>query len=218
MAELSKMSAEERKALQAELKALEAEEALRKQQQIDTYKELVSDAVEEAFGILKEQSIQLSKAKMNVYQLFDSIKEMKGELFNVKSNGQWSHTFTDKEGKHRITLGTHTLDVYDDTANEGIAMVNDYLNSLSVDNPQAAQAVDICRSLLARDKKGNLKPARIVTLYKHARESGNVKFLEGVEVIMNAYNPTPSKTYIRAEEKNSIGEWISIPLGMTEAE
>ena len=71
---------------------------------------------------------------------------------------------------------------------------------------------------MARDKKGNLKPSKIVTLYKHAKESGSDKFMDGVEIIMNAYKPVPSKTYVRAEFKNDKGEWINVPLGMTEAE
>ena len=111
-----------------------------------------------------------------------------------------------------------SIRIYDDTAEDGISKVNEYLDSLALDNPNAERAVTICRSLMARDRKGNLKPSKIVTLYKHARESGDARFIEGVDIIMNAYKPVPSKTYIRAEYKNDKGEWVNVPLGITEAE
>lgn len=206
----------------AELEAKIAEEKLSKErarkEQINTYKDLVSDAIHEAFARLKDESLALSRTKQGVYRLFESVMAMKQELFRTKKSGQWSHTFTDKEGTKRITLGVNTLDNYDDTAEDGISKVNEYLDSLALDNPNAERAVTICRSLMARDRKGNLKPSKIVTLYKHARESGDARFIEGVDIIMNAYKPVPSKTYIRAEYKNDKGEWVNVPLGITEAE
>ena len=206
----------------AELEAKIAEEKLSKErarkEQINTYKDLVSDAIHEAFARLKDESLALSRTKQGVYRLFESVMAMKQELFRTKKSGQWSHTFTDKEGTKRITLGVNTLDNYDDTAEDGISKVNEYLDSLALDNPNAERAVTICRSLMARDRKGNLKPSKIVTLYKHARESGDARFIEGVDIIMNAYKPVPSKTYIRAEYKNDKGEWVNVPHGITEAE
>lgn len=218
MVDLSTLSREELDALERKI-AEERESAARaRREQIDTYKDLVSGAVEEAFEELLRESRALAVTKNKVYELFASVKEMKSELFQTKRSGQWSHTFTDKEGSKRITLGTNTINTYDDTANEGIAMVNEYLDKLAEKSPEAQEAVELCRSLLARDKKGNLQPARIVTLYKQAQSSRNERFIEGVDIIMNAYNPTPSKTYIRAEFKNELGEWVNVPLGMTEAE
>lgn len=206
----------------AELEARIAEEKSSKErarrEQIDTYKDLVSGAVADAFVRLQEQSSALSRTKAEVYDLFAAVMDMKKELFRTKKNGQWSHTFTDKEGSRRITLGVNTLDNYDDTAEDGISMVNEYLDGLAADNPNAEKAVAICRSLMARDRKGNLKPSKIVTLYKHAKESGDRRFIDGVDIIMNAYKPVASKTYVRAEYKNDKGVWVNVPLGMTEAE
>ncbi len=216
--DLSKFSKEELAELKAQIAEEEASAERKKREAIDTYKDLVSEAVDDSFKILQEQSDALAETKSGVYKMFETVKSMKADLFKTKENGQWSHTFTNKEGNRRITLGTNTLDNYDDTAEDGIAMVNEYLDSLAEDNPSAAKAVTICRSLMARDKKGNLKPSKIVTLYKHAKESGSDKFMDGVEIIMNAYKPVPSKTYVRAEFKNDKGEWINVPLGMTEAE
>lgn len=209
------MTNEELAALKARITEEEVSQERRKRDAIEAYKDLVSETISESFNILQAQSRELAKSKSRVYGMFETVRSLKAELFKTKE-AQWSHTFTNKENNRRITLGTHTLDSYDDTAEDGIAMVNDYLDSLAEGNEGAAQAVAICRSLMARDRKGNLKPSKIVTLYTHAKKSGSRKFMEGVEVIMNAYRPVASKTYIRAEYRNDKGEWIAVPLGMTE--
>lgn len=212
------MSNEELNELKAKIEEEQASKERKKRESIEAYKALVNEAVAEAFPVLMEQSRSLAGSKARVYKLFETVKEMKKDLFKTKSAGQWSHTFMDEKGTQRITLGVYTIDNYDDTANDGIAMVNDYLDSLAKDNPSAEQAVNICRSLMARDRKGNLKPSKIVTLYNHASKSGNKEFMDGVKLIMDAYRPIPSKTYVKAEFKNDKGEWINVPLGMTEAD
>lgn len=71
--------------------------------------------------------------------------------------------------------------------------------------------------LLARDAKGTLKASRVVQLRKIAEETKSDRFMEGVQIIEEAYQPAISKQFIRAEEKNENGAWVCVPLGMTEA-
>ena len=213
---LNELTAAQRAELKAQLAEQEKAEKAKRKADVEAYKKLVSETIEKSFDVLKEQSNKLAEVKTSVYKMFSEAMQMKGELYGVKDDGQFSHTFTNEDSTLRISLGNNTLDKYDDTANAGIAMVNEYLDELS-SNEDAAQAVKICRSLLARDKKGTLKPGRIMTLRKHALESGNKKFLEGVDIIMDAYKPEASKQFIRAEYKTEQGEWKSLALGITEA-
>ena len=214
--DINQLTPKEKAELQAQLAAEAKVEAEKRAADINTYKELVSDTVIKCFPILQEQAQSLSSTKLQIYKMFESALLMKFDLYKVKDDQQ-SHTFSDKDGHFRITLGTNMLDNYDDTADSGIEMVKDYLNSLG-DTENAKQAIKICLSLLAKDKKGTLKASRIMTLRKHAIESGNPRFIEGVEVIMNAYKPVVSKQYIRAEYKDEKGGWVSVPLGLTEAD
>lgn len=214
--DINQLTPKEKAELQAQLAAEAKVEAEKRAADINTYKELVSDTVIKCFPILQEQAQSLSSTKLQIYKMFESALLMKFDLYKVKEDQQ-SHTFTDKDGQFRITLGANMLDNYDDTADSGIEMVKDYLNRLG-DTENAKQAIKICLSLLAKDKKGTLKASRIMTLRKHAIESGNPRFIEGVEVIMNAYKPIVSKQYIRAEYKDEKGVWVSVPLGLTEAD
>ena len=72
-------------------------------------------------------------------------------------------------------------------------------------------------STYLRDAKGTLKASRIVQLRKVAMETGDDRFMEGVRIIEESYQPEVSKQFIRAEIKNENGMWKPIPLGMTES-
>ena len=71
--------------------------------------------------------------------------------------------------------------------------------------------------LLSRDAKGTLKASRIVQLRKVAEDTGDVRFMEGVRIIEESYQPEVSKKFIRAEVKDKNGMWKCVPLGMTES-
>ncbi len=160
-------------------------------------------------------SSDIKDKKNNILDNFKAILEMKNELMMTK-DGQFSHTFTNSKGTKRITLGVYTLDNYTDTVENGIAMVREYIESLATDD-KTRMLVDSVLRLLSRDAKGTLKASRVMQLRKIANDSGNARFLEGVKIIEESYNPTPSRQFIRAEIKDENGAWKSVPLGMTES-
>lgn len=213
--ELKDLSQEERKALA--LEALENERATQRQKEADrlAYKELVSTKVDEIFPLLEEISSKLAHQKQHVYDEFAAALAMKKELYETKET-QCSHAFMNANATRRITLGNYTVDEYDDTVNDGIAIVKEYISGLARDE-NSRILVNTVMKLLAKDQKGALKPSRVMQLRQMADRSGNAHFIEGVSIIAAAYRPVPSKTFIRAEIKDTNGAWKSIPLGMTEA-
>ncbi|MEO3299100.1 DUF3164 family protein, partial [Parabacteroides distasonis] len=113
-------------------------------------------------------------------------------------------------------VGYYETDGYRDTVEDGIAIVKEYIEGLA-DNKKTKALVKMVLRLLARNAQGTLKASRIVQLRKIAEESEDERFMEGVQIIEEAYQPAISKQFIRAEVKNDNGAWIAIPLGMTEA-
>lgn len=216
MTDLTKLSAEQRKELLAELKAQEEAEKARRDANIEAYKGLVSQTVLEAFPHLQEVSASLAKQKKKIRDSFRAVLDLKAELYGVK-DGQRTHQFMTTEGTHRVSIGYHVNDAYDDTVDTGITKVKEYINSLARD-PQSSMLVETVLKLLSRDNKGTLKASRVLQLQQMAERSGNADFLEGVKIIRDAYRPVESKSFIRAEYKDDNGGWVSVPLGMTEAE
>jgi hypothetical protein len=181
----------------------------------DNYKDMVSSMVNELFPVLENMSNSLAYAKKRVYESFNTAIELKRELYDTKEE-QNSHTFTNKEGTKKISVGYNVIDNYDDTVNEGVAKVKEYLASLA-DTEDTKKLVDVILQLLSKDKKGNIKPSKVVTLSNLADKSDSDLFKDGVRIIMEAYNPQYSKQYVRAEKKDKDGSWVNVPLGMTEA-
>ncbi len=211
------MTAEEQKEFAAFQKAQEKKKAEEKaKQDRELYKQMVDDEIERSIPILTDISNSIRTAKQSVLDNFKSVLDLKAELFSTKRDNQRSHTFTNSEGNKRITLGVYTTDGYRDTVEEGIDIVKEYIASLA--NDEKTQAlVNMVFRLLARDQKGTLKASRIVQLRKIANESGDERFLEGVRIIEESYQPELSKQFIRAEQKDENGMWRPIALGMTES-
>lgn len=184
-----------------------------------TYVELVDKEIESIMPELIKVSGDIAAIKKKTYENFKAIIAMKEEMYRLRTDEKLlvqSHTFTNTKGNMRVTLGAYQVDYYKDTAEEGIAIVKGYISSLAKDEDSKA-LVDMVLKLLAKDAKGTLKASRILQLRRLADKIGDERFVEGVKIIEDAYDPQPSKTYIKAEVKDDKGAWKNIPLGMTES-
>lgn len=212
------MTAEEQAEFEAyrQAKAKKAAEEKAKADR-EMYKQMVDDEIEHSIPVLLGISEEIKESKQQVLDNFKTILEMKSDLFRTKvRDDQRSHTFTNSKGDKRITLGVYVTDGYRDTVEDGIAIVKEYIASLA--NDEKTQAlVNMVFRLLSRDAKGTLKASRIVQLRKVAEDTGDARFLEGVRIIEESYQPEVSKQFIRAEVKDKNGMWKPIPLGMTES-
>ena len=212
------VTAEEKAEFEA-FQAAKAKKAAEEKARADReqYRQLVDDEIERSIPVLEEISGRIKESKQRVMDNFKTILEMKGDLFKTKlKEDQRSHTFTNSKGNKRITLGVYVTDGYRDTVEDGIAIVKEYIESLAKDD-KTRSLVSMVLRLLARDAKGTLKASRIVQLRKVAMETGDDRFMEGVRIIEESYQPEVSKQFIRAEIKNENGMWKPIPLGMTES-
>ena len=209
------MTAEERQEFEAYKAAKEKKEAeAKRKSDREAYTALVDETIAAVMPELTNISEAIAQKKTAAAEAFRGALEMKAELFGVKDDQQ-SHTFTNSEGTMRITIGHYMLDNYRDTVNEGIAMVKTYIESQARDDASRALVKAILR-LLSRDEAGNLKASRVLQLQKMAEETGNERFIEGVRIIQESYQPTPSKDYIRAAVRDESGTWVPIPLSMTD--
>nr|DAO56089.1 MAG TPA: Protein of unknown function (DUF3164) [Caudoviricetes sp.] len=211
------MSNEEMKQFEA-FKAKQAVEnaKVKAKQDRDAYRDLVDETIERTVPSLMSLSQGIKETKQSVLDDFRNVIDMKADVLKLKKDGQRSDTFTNSKGDKRITVGVYTTDGYRDTVEDGIAIVKEYIEGLASDE-KTKSLVKMVLRLLARDAKGTLKASRVVQLRKIAEEAGNERFMEGVQIIEESYQPAISKQFIRAEVKNENGMWVCIPLGMTES-
>ena len=213
--ETVEMTAEERQEFAAfkEAKQKKEAEAKRKADR-DAYTALVDETIDAVMPRLMGMSDEIARRKTEAVEAFCGALEMKAELFGVKDD-QKSHTFTNSEGTKRITIGHYTLDNYRDTVDEGVAMVKGYIESLAKDDASRSLVKAILK-LLSRDSMGNLKAQRVLQLRQLAEETGDDRFIEGVRIIQESYQPTRSKEYVRAAVRGENGGWKPVALSMTE--
>ena len=211
------MNSEELRQFEA-FKAKQAEEnaKVKAKQDRDAYRDLVDETIERTVPALMCLSQGIKVTKASVLNDFRNVIDMKADVLKLKKDGQLSDTFTNSKGDKRITIGVYTTDGYRDTVEDGIAIVKEYIEGLASDEKTKALVKMVLR-LLARDAKGTLKASRVVQLRKIAEETKSDRFMEGVQIIEEAYQPAISKQFIRAEVKNENGAWVCVPLGMTEA-
>lgn len=212
------MTAEERQEYEA-FKAEKQKKAAadERKRQRENYAAMVDEEVQTTLPVLRELSEQIKTVKNAVFGNFETILKMKSEVLGITKDDQRSHTFTTSDSRLRLTLGVNTIDGYRDTVEDGIAMVKGYIQSLAKDETSKALVNAVLR-LLSRDGQGNIKASRVLQLRKMAEETGDEKFIEGVRIIEESYQPTETKKYIRAEYKNEKGAWVIVPLGMTDVD
>lgn len=206
---------EELRLLNEARKAKAKKEAEEKQKvEMDKYLKNVDKLIDRAVKKVQKASDVLRTTKTDVYDLFKDAIAKKEELLKVKSERR-SNTFTNTEGTARIELGYRVNDNYNDTVNEGLQIVNDYIDSLAKDE-DTKTLVGMLRALL-NDKwqNGQLKAENVLRLRKEADRIDNEDFKRGVKIICDSYAPIRSKDYIRVEVKNEAGAWTTIPLNCT---
>ncbi|MBA4133377.1 MAG: hypothetical protein C0525_01505 [Flavobacterium sp.] len=209
--DITKLSAEDKKALMKQLVEDEAAAERAKQSDREAYKELVEETVPKALFRLAAASEMLTNAKTDTYKFFEDVLSLKEKAFGIKE-GQMSHTFRCETGE--IQIGFRVMDGWDDTVNAGIAKVNKFIGSLAKDE-NTAKLVDVVFSLLKRDAKGNLKSNRVLELQKLTKEFDNEEFTDGVEIISKAFKPVRSSWFIEAALIKDNGEKVSIPLNIS---
>ena len=211
--DIANLTKEERAALKAQLDAEEKAEKARVQQERDTYKELADAAVRSAVRKLQALSAEMERVKAEVFTDFAALIRAKDELFRSKMDRQ-SDTFTTQDGSMSITLGNRVNEGWDDTVEAGIAKVKEYLATLARDDNSAA-LVDTVMRLLAKDRKGALKANKVLELERLAVRSQDAGFLDGINIIKQAYRPVPTCQFIQVTTRDAQGAEHKLPLSLS---
>lgn len=212
MIDINNLTPEQKAQLKAQLGNEEKAEKARKQKERDMYKQLVDETVKKAVEKLKTLSMQMELVKQEVFAEFGTLIDTKNELFKTKL-GRQSDTFTTSDGSMSITLGNRMNEGWDDTVEVGIDKVKAYLNTLAKDDNSAA-LVQTVMSLLAKGRKDALKANKVLELEKLAMTSQDPDFIDGINIIKQAYRPVPTCQFIQVELKDEEGKSRKLPLSL----
>lgn len=176
------------------------------------YKELVAEALPVQMAALIALSAQLSEIKQQVFSTFGTIVETKKDVFGCKGDKALkTHTFSDSN--YRLTIGFREVDGWDDTVSEGIEKITNVIDAMGVDKNSKGLAKAVL-NLLRKDGKGNLRASSVLALEKLQSTFDNPEFTDGVKIISDAYRPQRSCWFIECYQRNSVEEWVGVPLSM----
>lgn len=211
--DLTQLTAADRAQLMEEIKAQERREKEAVKAERETYKAIVDDTVQQSFEPLVKLSRHILEVKKMIFDNFQSVLEMKMELYKVKDEQQ-SHSFSTADGDVTIKIGHRVTENFDDTLHAGIEKVKTYMATLAKDVESAA-LVETIMDLLKKDAKGNLKANRVLELRKLANRVNNEEFSDGIRIIEEAYKPVKSCNFIEVKFKDDQGKEHALPLSIS---
>lgn len=213
--DIKNLTPEQKKALLQELEAEQQNEANRIAEGRKAYKELVNETIPQLFEILKHASNTLADAKAKVFEGVSTLVEMKADVYG-RDEDQFTHSFTTEKGISLI-LGYRTTDSWDDTITAGLAKIDAFIKRMIKDD-DTAFLVGMINELLTRDRKGNLNSKNVLKLRKKAQEHGDKEFIDGVNIVMDAWIPIKGRTFITAIYKDEKKDRNELPLDITSVE
>jgi hypothetical protein len=213
---INNLSAEDRKALMAQLTEEQRKDKHRKQADRQAYRLLIDENIPELFKVLAHASEVLTIAKKKIFDATKSLVDLKISLYGAKDDQQ-SHTFTTNAGTFSITIGHRVNDGWDDTVTIGVTKVKEFLGTLATDE-QSARLIKTILRLLKPDKKGMLRASRVIELANLADEIDNPEFSEGMKIIQEAYRPMKSVDFVEASWRDEHGKEHSVPLSISACE
>lgn len=213
---LADLTPEQKKQLLAEAEAEQKAVAETIRNNRKAYKELVGETVPRFFDSLVQQSQELSKTKLQLFQGIKDIIQLKKEAYGVKANQQ-SHSLTSTDGVQTIKVGYRVNDGWDDTMHSGIDKVNQFIETL-VTGEETKKLVNTINRLLQKDANGNLKSSRVLELEKIAEDYNSPILNDGIEIIRKAWKPVKSCYFVEAYYLDKLGEKQNVPLSISSVE
>lgn len=211
--DINQLTLEQREELIKQARELDREKKQAIKAERETYKSIVDDTVQQSFKQLVGLSKHILNVKKLVFDNFESVVEMKQDIFGVKENQQ-SHSFTTADGTITIKMGYRVTDNYDDTLSSGVEKVKNYMYRLN-DSVKSDKVSRLLRLLLRTDKYGNLKPSRVLELSQFANEEQDEELTDGVRIIESAYRPSQSCQFIEVRFKDKNRKEHALPLSIS---
>jgi hypothetical protein len=181
----------------------------------DALKDLTKEAVMQGLADIEAATQALEDTKTRVYGTFRDILEEKRRLYGIKVS-QKTHSFS-VPSVGAIILGYRAIEDWDDTVNEGIAKIDEFLASLKNHNDATKDAlVDMVSKSLKKTKSGELRASSVLELQNMKDKFNDPLFSEGVDIISKAKRSKKSAWFIEGTKiDKDTGKSIALPLNIS---
>jgi len=197
MIELDKLSDKERRILLDQARELERKDREERLSARKTYKKLCEEYVLSNIDKLITHQSATEEMVKELFSDFNSLKELKSDVYGSHINAQDSHTSTTEDGRASITIGYNVSIGFDGTEKEGINMIKEFISSLSNDQDNVKKLSAAVNTFLRPNAKtGMLNPSKIIELSKLREQFNDKRFDDGLDIIFQAQQRRQNTMYV----------------------
>ncbi|MGV4413845.1 DUF3164 family protein [Chryseobacterium sp. T1] len=195
--DITQLTSEQKKALKAELKEQEKAEKQKRTDDLQCFKKLSEEYVNKNIDPLVHHHEITECLIEKLWKDYETIRQLKAEIYGTKTNEQDSHTSTLENGSASITVGWNVTIGFDGTESAGVEKIKDFINSLSSDEENVKKLSAAVNTFLKPNAKtGMLNPSKIIELSKLKSEFNDERFDEGLEIIFEAQQRRQNSMYV----------------------
>lgn len=195
--DLTKLSSDDLKKLQDQLREKQKAERLARQQSRETLLEMESELVDNNINFCLSQRKDVEDLVARLFQEATAIIELRAELYGNKKEEQDSHTFTKKDGSASIRIGWNVRPTFTGTESEGLKKIKAFMSSLAGDSDREKLLLEFLNTALKTDAQGNLNPREVRKLGALRTKANSELFSEGMDIIEESITDIRTSMYIR---------------------
>lgn len=214
MIDTKKLSADQRKALMAELAKEEKAEKAKRAKEKKKYETGKDTSIEELMDEARELSLANARFKAKMHVVMENHQDSLNNYGGIRSNSRGGFTLTHSRNDLRITRRRDTDPSWDERANKAVELIKEFLLSEGI-KKTAGRVHGILMDYIARNDDGDLEYAKVMKLLQHEDTFQDPRWVKGLELIKEAYSITFKKFGYEFKEKNKAGKWVRLEMNFS---
>lgn len=182
----------------------EAEEKAAKQAKRKEYESIRDQTVNSLVEDAKALSRQMADFKSRAFKMMDQSKELLKEYGGIRSNSKGGFGMRNAAGDKKAVLSRNVAHEYDERADEALTLIREFLEEKV--KKKDAQTYRTVSTLLEKNTKGDLDPARVASLLKIRDNYTDEKWVKAMDLLVESYHPREVAYNVEFYEKDAQGK------------
>lgn len=206
---VNNMSVEEMRIALQEME--EQEKELEQRQKLETaYIKRKDTRIDDLMAEGQELALMITRFKAKVHATMDLQATDLSEYGKVRSDSKGGFQVTHSDNRQRIIRRRDTDPVWDERAEKAVELMTDFLGDKI--KKRDVKTYNILMGFLARNKKGALEYAKVMSLIQYEKYWDDPRWTEGLRLIKEGYTLTFKAFGYEFKTIDTYGKWESLNL------
>jgi hypothetical protein len=214
MNDISTLTADQRKALMAELAKEEKAEKKKRLNAKKKYESNKDTSIEELMEEAVELSLTIARFKKKTHAVMDIHREAINEYGGIRSNSQGGFTIENSQNNKKIMRRRDTDPSWDERANKAVEIIKDFLLSEGI-KKTSGKVHPILMGFIQRNNNGDLEYAKVMELLEYEDTFQDPRWVKGLQLIKEGYSITFKKFGYEFKTKDKNGKWNRLELNFS---